>query len=290
MSTVFLNGQFLPANEARISPMDRGFLFGDGIYEVIPSYHGRFVGFGPHISRLHEGLAALSIQHGMTEAHWRELCDKLLELNRPALGDNLAVYIQVSRGADTKRNHAFPSGISPTIFAYAFAIAAEPVPDKAKVHTYSVITGNDLRWQRCHIKSTSLLGNVLHYQQGVEQGAQEILLFDRDANLTEGAAVNVFVVKNGEIATPPLSNKLLPGVTRLLLLEILRQHSDLKVVEREISYDEVLSADEIWLTSSSKEIAPVLSVNGRPVGDGAVGDIWLAAQRLFSEYKYSVEC
>jgi D-alanine transaminase len=290
MSTVFLNGQFLPANEARISPMDRGFLFGDGIYEVIPSYQGRFVGFGPHIRRLHEGLAALSIQHGMTEANWRELCDQLLELNRPALGDNLAVYIQVSRGTDTKRNHAFPSGISPTIFAYAFAIAAEPVADKARAHTYNVITGNDLRWQRCHIKSTSLLGNVLHYQQGIAQGAQEILLFDRDGNLTEGAAVNVFVVKNGEIATPPLSNKLLPGITRLLLLEILRQYSDLTVVEREISYNEVMAADEIWITSSSKEIAPVLRVNAQPVGDGTVGDIWLKAQQLFSQYKYSVEC
>ncbi len=286
MSTVYLNGQFLPASEARISPMDRGFLFGDGIYEVIPTYHGRYVGFAPHIARMHEGLAALNIQHGMTEQRWRELCDQLLELNRPELGENLGVYIQVSRGADTKRNHAFPTGISPTIFAYAFAIAAEPVPDKSKVSTYSVVTANDLRWQRCHIKSTSLLGNVLHYQYGVEQGAQETLLFDRDGNLTEGAAVNVFVIKNGEIATPPLSNKLLPGVTRLLLLEILRQHSDLNVVEREISYDEVLAAEEIWLTSSSKEIAPVLSVNGRPVGNGAVGDIWLAAQRLFSQYKY----
>lgn len=290
MSTVYLNGQFLAASEARISPMDRGFLFGDGIYEVIPSYHGRFVGFDPHIRRLHDGLAALSIAHGMTAASWRELCAKLLELNRPALGDNLAVYIQVSRGADTKRNHAFPTALTPTIFAYAFAIAAEPVPDKTKVSAYSVVTANDLRWQRCHIKSTSLLGNVLHYQYGVEQGAQETLLFDRDGNLTEGAAVNVFVVKNGEIATPPLSNKLLPGITRLLLLAILRQYSDLTVVERDISYDEVLAADEIWITSSSKEVAPVLSVNGQPVGTGEVGDIWLAAQQLFSQHKYSIEC
>ena len=286
MNTVFLNGQYMADSAATISPMDRGFLFGDGIYEVIPSYHGRFVGFTPHIARMHEGLAALSISHGMNEAAWRELCDTLLTLNRPIMGDNLAVYIQVSRGTDSKRSHAFPANISPTIFAYTFAIAAEPVPDKARATTYTVITGNDLRWQRCHIKSTSLLGNVLHYQQGVTQGAQEILLFDRDGNLTEGAAVNVFVIKNGEIATPPLSNKLLPGITRLLLLAILRQHSDLKVVEREISYNEVLSADEIWLTSSSKEIAPVLSINGQPVGDGKVGDIWLKAQQLFSAHKY----
>ncbi|MDP5037158.1 MAG: aminotransferase class IV [Alishewanella sp.] len=288
MSTVYLNGHFIPASEAKISPMDRGFLFGDGIYEVIPSYHGRFVGFAPHITRLHNGLAELSIQHGMTEARWADICQQLLTLNRPSMGDNLAVYIQVSRGADTKRNHAFPTDIQPTVFAYAFAIAAEPVADKQQATTYHAVTGNDLRWQRCHIKSTSLLGNVLHYQQGKEQGAQEILLFDREGFLTEGAAVNVFVIKNGEIATPPLSNKLLPGVTRLLLLQILRQHSQLKVVERDISYDEVLAADEIWLTSSSKEIAPVTLLNNQPVGNGQVGDIWLQAQQLFSQYKYSI--
>lgn len=286
MHTVFLNGQFMAASEAKISPMDRGFLFGDGIYEVIPSYHGRFVGFAPHIARLHSGLDELGIQHNMSEAHWAELSQQLLTLNRPSTGDNLAVYIQVSRGTDSKRQHAFPTAISPTIFAYTFAIGAAPVADKNLANTFNVVTGNDLRWQRCHIKSTSLLGNVLHYQQGVTQGAQEILLFDRDGNLTEGAAVNVFVIKNGEIATPPLSHKLLPGITRLLLLRILRQHSALKVVEREISYHEVLAADEIWLTSSSKEIAPVLQVNGKPVGDGKVGDMWLKAQQLFSAHKY----
>lgn len=286
MNTVFLNGQFMAASEAKISPMDRGFLFGDGIYEVIPSYHGRFVGFAPHIARLHSGLKELNIQHSMTEADWADISNQLLALNRPAMGDNLAVYIQVSRGTDSKRYHAFPTGVSPTIFAYTFVIGKEPVADKSQAVTFKVVTGNDLRWQRCHIKSTSLLGNVLHYQQGVEQGAQEILLFDREGNLTEGAAVNVFVIKNGEIATPPLSNKLLPGITRLLLLQILRQHSPLNVVEREISYDEAVAADEIWITSSSKEIAPVLQVNGKPVGDGKVGDIWLKAQQLFSAHKY----
>lgn len=286
MSTVYLNGHFIPAEQASISPMDRGFLFGDGIYEVIPSYSGRFVGFGPHISRLHDGLAALNIAHGMTEAQWRQIAEQLLRVNHTAMGDNLAVYIQVSRGADTKRHHAFPANIQPTLFAYAFPIAAEPVPNKALATTYQVITGNDLRWQRCHIKSTSLLGNVLHYQHSVEQGAQEILLFDHAGNLTEGAAVNVFVVKNGEIATPPLSHKLLPGITRLLLLTILRAHSPFTVVEREISYAEVMAADEIWLTSSSKEIAPVLQINQQAVGKGEVGDVWLAAQHLFSTHKY----
>ncbi len=286
MTTVYLNGEFLPADQAKISPMDRGFLFGDGIYEVIPSYGGRFVGFGPHIERMHSGLAQLSIDPGLSATDWQQIADTLLAANRDALGDNLGVYFQVSRGTDSKRGHAFPANITPTVFGFAFAIPAAPVADKTKATSYKVVTGQDLRWQRCHIKSTSLLGNVLHYQQSYSQGAQEILLFDKDGNLTEGAAVNVFVVKNGVIATPPLSHKILPGITRQILLAILAEHSDIVVAEREISEAEVLTADEIWLTSSSKEIAPVLFVNDKPVGDGQVGDVWLAVQQLFSKYKY----
>lgn len=286
MSIVYLNGDFIPAAEARISPMDRGFLFGDGIYEVIPSYHGRFVGFAPHIARMQDGLAQLSIDPGLNLADWQTICQRLLADNNQVNGSNQAVYIQVSRGTDSKRNHAFPANIKATVFAYAFAIAPEPIADKSKATTYNVVTGQDLRWQRCHIKSTSLLGNVLHYQQGYASGAQEILLFDKDGNLTEGAAVNVFVIKNGVIATPPLSNKLLPGITRLLLLNILRKHSNIVIEERDISEQEVFAADEIWLTSSSKEIAPVLKVNEHTVGSGEVGNVWLAAQQLFSAHKY----
>jgi D-alanine transaminase len=287
MSIVYLNGDFIPAEQAKISPMDRGFLFGDGIYEVIPSYGGRFVGFAPHISRMQDGLAQLSIDPGLNVADWQVICQRLLTENDSGPSSaNLAVYIQVSRGTDTKRNHAFPANINATVFAYAFAIAPEPVADKSKATCYSVVTGQDLRWQRCHIKSTSLLGNVLHYQQAYANGAQEILLFDKNGNLTEGAAVNVFVIKDGIIATPPLTNKLLPGITRLLLLNILRQHSNLVVEERDISEQEVFAADEIWLTSSSKEIAPVLKVNEHTVGTGNVGDVWLAAQKLFSQHKY----
>lgn len=286
MTTVYLNGDFIPAAEARISPMDRGFLFGDGIYEVIPSYNGRFVGFTPHIARMQDGLAQLSIDPALNLSDWQAICQRLLADNQQTNGDNQAVYIQVSRGTDSKRNHAFPANIKATVFAYAFPIAPEPLADKSKATTYNVVTGQDLRWQRCHIKSTSLLGNVLHYQQGYASGAQEILLFDKDANLTEGAAVNVFVIKDGVIATPPLTTKLLPGITRLLLLNILRKHSNIKVEERDISEQEVFAADEIWLTSSSKEIAPVLKVNEHTVGTGEVGDVWLAAQKLFSAHKY----
>lgn len=286
MSTVYLNGEFIAAADARISPMDRGFLFGDSIYEVIPSYDGRFVGFGPHISRMQSGLAQLSISSPLNEEAWLHIATTLLAENKAELGSNVAVYCQVSRGAAATRSHAFPTGISPTVFAFATAIAPSPVADKAKVTTYNVITQQDLRWQRCHIKSTSLLGNVLHYQHSHSQGADEVLLFDSAGNLTEGAAVNVFIVKNGVIATPPLSHKLLPGITRQLLLDILARHSSFTVQQRDISLEEVLSADEIWLTSASKEVAPVLNVNDKPVGNGQVGDIWLAAQKLFSAHKF----
>ena len=286
MNTVYLNGAFLPASEAKISPMDRGYLFGDGIYEVIPSYAGRFVGFTAHIDRMQTGLAQLSIDAALTASQWRTIASRLLDENRQLLGENIAVYIQISRGADSKRGHGFPVGITPTVFAFAMPIAAAPEADKSKVTSFNVITAPDLRWQRCHIKSTSLLGNVLHFQQSKAAGADEVLLFDPNGNLTEGAAVNVFVVKNGVISTPPLSNKLLPGITRKLLLAILAEHSKLTVQQRDISEAEVLSADEIWLTSSTKEIAPVLNVNGQAVGNGEVGDVWLQVQQLFSRYKF----
>ncbi|MCC5825529.1 D-amino acid aminotransferase [Alkalimonas sp.] len=285
MSIVYLNGDYLPAAEARISPMDRGFLFGDGIYEVVPSYQGRFVGLVPHMERMLSGLEQLSIETGLSLANWQQLLTDLLAKNQ-SMGDNLGVYVQVSRGADVKRNHAFPANIQPTVFAFVFEIPPAPVADKAKAPRYRVVSSDDLRWQRCHIKSTSLLGNVLHYQQGYAQGAQETILFNREGNLTEAAACNVFVVKDGVIATPPLSTELLPGITRLILLAILRKYSSYQVEERAISRAEVLAADEVWLTSSSKEVAPVVQINDQWVGDGEPGDIWLDVQALFSAHKY----
>jgi D-alanine transaminase len=285
MSIVYLNGDFLPAEQAKISPMDRGFLFGDGIYEVVPSYQGNFVGLVPHIERMLSGLSQLSIEPGLSLSDWQQLARQLLQHNQQ-LAENVGVYIQVSRGTDTKRNHAFPAHITPTVFAFAFEIPPEPVADRDKAPKYSVVTADDLRWQRCHIKSTSLLGNVLHYQQGYAQGAQETILFNREGNLTEAAACNVFVVKDGIIATPPLSTELLPGITRHILLKVLEKYSPRQVEERAISRAEVLAADEVWLTSSSKEVAPVVRINDQWVNDGEPGDVWLEVQQLFSAHKY----
>jgi D-alanine transaminase len=283
MSTVYLNGDYLPMSEARISPMDRGFLFGDGIYEVIPSYSGRLVGFGPHLARMQEGLDAIEIQLQLDQEQWRDIATQLIARNG---GGNLGLYFHVSRGADTKRHHAYPTDISPTIFAFAYEIPPAPVPDKHATTPITVATALDLRWRRCNIKSTSLLGNVMHYQQGYAAGHSETILYNQNGELTEASACNVFVIKNGIVATPLLDVQKLAGITRYMLLEILRRDGSIAVEERVVSLDELRDADEVWLTSSSKDIVPVIAVDGLPVGDGGIGDVWLAAQTLYSAHKF----
>jgi D-alanine transaminase len=283
MSTVYLNGEMMPMEEARISPMDRGFLFGDGIYEVIPCYSGRCVGLVPHLARMQDGLDAIHLPLRIDHDEWRDIVTELAQANA---GDNLGIYIQISRGADSKRHHAMPTGITPTCYAFAFEIPPPPVPDKALAPRFEVSATRDLRWQRCQIKSTSLLGNVMHYEHGHAQGYQETLLFNARDELTEAAACNVFIVKDGVIATPELDNQKLPGITRLMLLDMLRRHSSRTVEERVVHRREVDDADEVWLTSSSKEVAPVVAIEGVPVGNGEVGDVWLEAQTLFSRHRF----
>ena len=276
----------MPASEARISPMDRGFLFGDGIYEVIPSYQGKLVGFTPHIDRMQRGLAEIGIQFDWNHASWLDMIKELLMRN--GNGD-LGVYLHVSRGTDSKRGHAFPAGVTPTVFAFTFAINPPPTGLPGSAKPIQVASASDLRWKRCHIKSTALLGNVLHHQQGVDAGYQETILFNEQEELTEGSSCNAFIVKDGLISTPPLDQQILPGITRLLLLQILRTYSTLPVQERVISKAEVLAADEVWLTSSSKELMPVVAIDGQPVGSGVVGAIWYQAQQLFAAHKFTDE-
>jgi D-alanine transaminase len=281
---VFLDGQFMPMSEAKISPMDRGFLFGDGIYEVVPSYQAKLVGFELHIQRMQIGLDAIGIELKMGVNDWRDIAQNLIEKN--GKGD-LGLYFHVSRGADMKRFHAFPENIQPTVFAYAFSIPAATLADKQKVKQYRVTSTEDLRWKRCQIKSTSLLGNVMHFQQSQEAGVDETILYNQHNELTEASACNVFIVKNEVVVTPPLDNQLLPGITRNMLLDILRKDGTLQVQERVISMAEVHAADELWLTSSSKDIAPVVELDGQPIGTGSVGDIWLLAQTLYCANKHN---
>jgi len=284
MSIVFLNNTYIPMEEAKISPMDRGFLFGDGIYEVIPSYNGQLVGFAPHIERMNNGMKEIGINFDWSVDQWRDVANTLAEKND---GDNLGIYLHVSRGTDSKRFHAYPDDVAPTVFAFAFEIPAAPVAEKAKAKGYKVSTTRDLRWERCHIKSTALLGNVMHFQHGFERGSNETLLFNANNELTEASACNAYIVKDGVIVTPPLDNQILPGITRFMLLDILKKDGSLKVEERIVTMDEVHNADEVWVTSSSKEIAAVVEVDGKPVGNGKVGDVWQAAQALYSAGKHN---
>ena len=215
MSIVYLNGTYMPIEDAHVSPLDRGFLFGDGIYEVIPSYGGKMVGFGPHIDRMIEGLGALEIELNWSHDQWRDLCQELIKRNPKS---QIGLYLHVTRGADIKRHHPYPKGVSPTVFAMPTDIPPAPIPERDKVDGYKVTTMQDERWKRCNIKSISLLGNVMHYQKGYSQGSGEVLLFNDKNELTECGACNAYIVKNGTMITPILDHQILPGITRLIAL------------------------------------------------------------------------
>lgn len=285
MTKVFLNGQFVNKEAALISPMDRGFLFGDGIYEVIPCYDGKPVGLDLHLARMNRGLSEIGIEYTADAAHWSNNINKLISQFST---DSVGVYIHISRGTDTKRYHAYPKNVTPTVFAYGFEIAPSQTLDRDKAKGFEVITVEDLRWQRCHIKSTSLLGNVMHFQQAQDANKDEVILYNDQGHITEAAACNVFVVKDGLIMTPTLDNQLLPGITRKILLTSLAQAGGFRVSEQNITLAELESADEVWITSSSKEVGAVVKVDGRLLGDGKPGPVWKAAQVAYNKYKFTL--
>ncbi|RVU31501.1 aminotransferase class IV [Neptunomonas marina] len=285
MSIAYLNGEYMALEEARISPLDRGFLFGDGIYEVIPYYGGKSVGLIPHIERMIDGLGSIEIKCNKSVDEWKELLDEVIARNDGA-NQNLGVYVHVSRGADTKRFHAYPENVEPTIFCFTFAIKDPEPVDREKVTAYSVTTTQDLRWKRCHIKSTALLGNVMHFQQGYASGNNECLLYNDKNELTEGSSVNAFIVKDGVVITPIQDNQILPGITRRIIIDSLKADGSIPVEERTVTMDEVLNADEVWISSSSKEIAPVVKIDDKPVGDGKVGQVWEKAFGIYTAAKF----
>lgn len=282
---VFLNGQFIDKDKAVISPMDRGFLFGDGIYEVIPCYDAKPVGLALHTARMNKGLAEIGIEYHVDIDEWRDIISTLIaQFSSPSV----SIYVHVSRGADSKRFHAFPKNLSPTVFAYGFEIAPSQKVDRNTAKSYEVITAEDLRWQRCHIKSTSLLGNVLHFQQGQDAQKDEVILYNKQRMITEAAACNVFVIKDGVIMTPKLDHQLLPGVTRNIILQSLALEGGFEVSEQDISVDVLKAADEVWITSSSKEIGAVVKVDDTVVGDGKPGPVWERAQLAYNKHKFSL--
>jgi D-alanine transaminase len=282
MSIVFLNQKYIPLEEARISPMDRGFLFGDGIYEVLPTYHGQIVGFDLHINRLNKNMSEVGIKLKWTNEKWLGLCRTLIKKNGSG---NLGIYIHVSRGKELNRSHSYKNGISPTIYAFSFKIPAEHRASKSKIIPYKVNTSLDLRWSRCQIKSTALLGNIMHFQKGYQEGFDETLLFNDRNELREGTTCNAYIVKDRVVITPPLDNHILPGVTRYILLDLLSKESSVEIQERVVTKDEVYSASEVWVSSSSKGVIPVVEVDGNLIGNGDPGDIWLLAQTVYSKGK-----
>lgn len=277
MATVYLNGEFLAEDQAVISPLDRGFIFGDGIYEVIPVYNGHLFRLEEHLQRLDNSLAAVSIKNSHDHQGWQDLLETLIQKNG---GGNQSLYLQITRGV-APRDHGFPKDIEPTIFAMSSAL--KPVPADDYDHGVSAITLEDIRWKNCHIKAIALLPNILLRQQALEAGASEAILV-RDGNVTEGSASNLFIVSNGTIITPPKGPLLLPGVTRDLILE-LAQQANITIRESNISLDEIKSADEVWLSSSTKEILPVTRLDDVPVGHGKPGPIWHQMIAAYQDYK-----
>ena len=282
---VYLNGEYLPAQNAKISPFDRGFLFGDGIYETIPSYGGRTVALQLHIERMKNGLAAIGIENPLTDQGWKDVARELSERN----GDgDLGIYLHVSRGNEGRRFHGFPKNVKPTAFGMVLEIASHPsTPNKTDQKGLRVKSTEDLRWKLCHIKSTALLGNVLHFQQSHSAGMDETILYNRVGELTEASASNVFVVIDGTVVTPPLDDQKLPGISRHICLESLRAEGSIPVEEHVVTIEEARNADEVWITNSSKQIAPVIEIDGQPVRDGQVGDVWERATRIYEAAKYN---
>ncbi|MCW8934690.1 MAG: D-amino acid aminotransferase [Gammaproteobacteria bacterium] len=271
MSNVYLNGEYLPLDQAKISVLDRGFLFADGVYEVIPVYGGRLLRMREHMQRLQNSLDAIRLENPLTNTQWLEIAEKLL-LDNPnsGPGDDKYVYLQVTRGVAAKRNHGFPDEVNQTVFMMVNEMA--PVNKEELRQGVSAITLDDIRWKACHVKSISLLGNILLRQQAHDNGAAEAILIN-EGLVTEGAASNVFAVIDDVLVTAPMGNRLLPGITRDLILELAAENN-INYEERDFTEQELLTASEIWFSSSTKEILPVVELNGKPVANGQSGPIW----------------
>ncbi len=281
MTTVFLNGRFMPIAEAKVSPMDRGFLFGDGAYEVIPVYSRRPFRLSEHLRRLQGTLDGIRLANPYGDAEWARLIGEIIARNE---GEDQSAYLQITRGADTKRNHAFPARVTPTVY-----IMSEPLvtPPPAQRETgIASVSAPDVRWLRCDLKTTSLLANCLLRQLAVDAGCVETILF-RDGFMTEGAASNIFAVKNGVLLAPPKNHLMLPGITYDVVLELAARHG-LPCEVRDVLEDEARAADELWMTSSTKEVLPITQLDGQPIGAGRPGPVFQQMYAWYQDFKATV--
>ena len=275
--TVYLNGQFLPLEDAKVSVLDRGFIYGDGVYELVPVYGRRPYRLRQHLARLQRSLDGIRLANPHTDAEWEAIIAGLI--GRMTFADQ-GVYLQVTRGA-AKRDHAFPTGVAPTVFMMSNPLV---LPSREQVERgVAVVTAVDERWLHCDLKTISLLGNVLARQLAVDAGATETVLF-RNGYLTEASASNVLLVRGGVIVAPPKDNQILPGITYDVAFELARE-GGLPIEVRPVPKDEALAADEMWLSSSTKEVLAVTSLDGRPFAGGTPGPVFRKVHALFQASK-----
>ena len=281
MSLAYLNGEFLPLGEARVPVMDRGFLFGDGVYEVIPVYSRRPFRLDEHLARLQKSLAGIRLANPHGADEWKSLIGRVVAA---AEWDDQSVYLQVTRGPMPVRNHAFPKIVTPTVFAMTEPLVTPP-PELREAGV-AAVSAADFRWLRCDLKATSLLANCLLRQLAVDAGCAETVLL-RDGFLTEGAASNIFVVKGGRLLAPPKNHLMLPGITYDVVLELAAAHG-LPFEVRDVLAAEVTEADELWMTSSTKEVLAIVALDGRPVGTGKPGPVFARMHGWYQDFKRDV--
>ncbi|BBJ00263.1 cytochrome c550 [Ferrigenium kumadai] len=280
--TIYLNGEFMPIAEAKVSVLDRGFIFGDGVYEVIPVYSRKAFRLPEHLRRLQHSLDGIKLPNPHSEAEWTHIVEEIIARNE---GEDQYLYLHITRGA-AKRDHAFPNPpVPPTVFAMTSPLPAPPAELLAS--GVCCVTAEDNRWLRCDIKSISLLPNVLLRQMAVEAGCAETILIRDNEFMTEGAASNIFVVKNGKLLAPPKDNLMLPGITYDVILEIAAANG-IPCEVRRVMKEEVFAADELLLTSSTKEVLAITHVDGKPVGTGKPGAMFARLYQLYQDFKRDV--
>ena len=285
--TIFLNGEYMPIGEAKISVMDRGFIFGDGVYEVIPVYSRKAFRLAEHLRRLQHSLDGISLVNPYSNVEWANIINELVERNE---AQDQYLYLHITRGV-AKRDHAFPNPpVKPTVFMMSNPL---PIPPAALLQSgVCAVTAPDNRWLRCDIKAIALLPNVLLRQMAVDAGCAETILIrpgskDETSFMTEGAASNIFVVKNGKLFAPPKDNLMLPGITYDVILEIAAANGIPHEV-RKIAVAEVFAADELLLTSSTKEVLAITQLDGKPVGSGKPGAMFARLHKLYQDFKRDV--
>jgi D-alanine transaminase len=280
MNEVFFNGNWVVPDQAKVSVFDRGFLFGDGVYEVIPAFNKQLFGAQAHLTRLARSLSEIDIINPFTDTQWHEILNRLVA-ECPSV--DVSIYIQVTRGTPPKRDHAYPNPpVAPTVLASASPIA--PVSDAILQHGASAITVPDLRWNRCDIKSVNLLPNIMARQQAVAAGAMEAILV-REGIALEGAASNLFAVIDGELLTAPLGPHILGGVTRNRLVAMVQTQGQLPMLECPIPFDRLFDASEVFMTSSTRDLLPITRINAHCVGAGRPGPLWQQLNQAFQQLK-----